>query len=54
LRLGENARLPASIIASVFFGISVLHNWQLLRDARARRQGDRDAEYEDHTSWERK
>jgi len=53
LRLRENVRLPPSIVASVFFGISVLHNWQLLRHALARRSDDREAEYESHSPWEK-
>src|SRR5262245_27074257 len=47
--------LPASIILSVFLGLAVARNWQLLQMVRAQQKAydTRSDEYDDRAPWER-
>jgi len=54
IELVEGVRLPASIIVSVFFALSVIQNWQILQYVLAQRRGQRRDmdEYDDRRPWE--
>jgi hypothetical protein len=47
--------LPASIILSVFFALSVMNNWQTLQVIRTHRRGYDEPvdDYGEHAPWER-
>jgi hypothetical protein len=55
LEIAEGVFLPADIIVSVFFALSVMQNWQTLQYIRSTRRGYQDPvdDYDDRSPWER-